>query len=157
MATAQPLSRRGVARLLKCRPEWLYEDNGHFATLLQWFKMYIPQWESEFRRVTKELVEMPDPAKILEVASKALNIDQDVLMYYAQHAEEIDIFLTTQRGLLARIAEIELWKHVQSGDAATIRWLLPRINPEVFGDQEKSMPSRSNQGSIKIIEVEGNI
>jgi len=155
IATAKPISRRGVSRSLKCRPIWLYQDDGLWAMLIQWMKIFIPDWEREFRKVTNELMELPDPAKIVEVAAKALNIAPDVLLYYAEHKEEIETFLETQRGMLGTIAEVKLWELVATGDAATIRWLLPRIKSSVFG--EIANTNNDKPQAISIIEVSGPI
>lgn len=113
-----------------------YHDNGHWITLLAWFRMYIPQWEERFRVTTKDIINVPDPAAILAAASEALNMAPEVLAHFANHNDELEIFFETQRRTLGNLAEAKLWQLVAEGDAATIRWLLPRIKTKEYGDQK---------------------
>ena len=154
IASQKSIQIRTAVKAIRCSNRAIYYDNGLWSMLVQWIALYVDQWEATFRKTMKDLVTLPDPAKILEVTAKALNINPDVLVYYSEHREELEAFLETQRGLLGMMAELELWKLVQAGDPATIRWLLPRIRNKEFGDKE---PAPTKNETINIIEVEGHV
>ncbi len=157
MASSPKLNARYVPRYVLRIQKWdFYCDNGYWAMMLQWLKMFIPQWESRFKQVTKELVELPDPARLALIMGEALGIEPGVLLYYAENGEMIDAFLENNRAMLGRIAELKLWDLVNKGDAATIRWLLPRLKNKDFGDKLVEVPG-DTPTSINIIEVTGNI
>lgn len=130
-----------------------YHDNGHWITMLAWLRMYIPQWEARFRVSIRDIINVPDPKAILEAASVALNMAPEVLAHFAAHNEELEIFFETQRRTLGNMAEAKLWQLVAEGDAPTIRWLLPRIKTDVYGDAKAAAPA-DDKGprTIRIIE-----
>ncbi len=51
------------------------------------------------------------------------------------------------------LAESKLWQLVMEGDAATIRWLLPRIKSDIFGDKLSGATPGDGSRTIRIIEV----
>lgn len=83
----------------------------------------------------KDLTTMPDPEAVLEAIATALNISPEVLTHFAEHQGEIKTFLETQRGTLGLLAETKLWQLVGEGDAATVRWALQRLRPDIYGDK----------------------
>lgn len=129
-----------------------YHDNGHWITILAWLRMYIPQWEARFRVAIKDIINVPNPEAILAAASEALNMAPEVLAHFANHNEELEIFFETQRRTLGNMAEAKLWQLVAEGDAATIRWLLPRIKTDVYGDNKVNKEVDNGPRTIKIIE-----
>lgn len=129
-----------------------YHDNGHWITMLAWLRMYIPQWEERFRVATKDLINVPDPQAILAAASEALNMAPEVLAHFAAHNDELEIFFETQRRTLGNLAEAKLWQLVAEGDAPTIRWLLPRIKTDIYGDAKVAEPTDKGPRTIRIIE-----
>lgn len=138
-----------------------YSDYGWWNCLLQWLQMFIPQWEDFFRETVKRLAnELTAPGvelnaeEILAVAAKALNIAPEVLIHFAQNREAIETFLEAQRRTLGTIAEAKLWELVMAGDAPTIRWLLPRIKTEQFGDKLPNTDKTQDGRKITIIEGE---
>lgn len=141
-----------------------YGDNGWWTTICLWMQMFIPQWEARFRKAMSDLAnkdsamitaQLPSEAEIIAAAAKALNISEDLLVHYAQNMQSIEIFLQTQRRMLGVMAESQLWSLIAQGDAPTIRWALPRLNPEVWGDKVADVPGDKVR-TIKIIETEGD-
>jgi hypothetical protein len=148
VATAASVSgdRRSFLRAIGYSPTanggWCLWDDGWWPVLCAWLKMYVPQFEEGVRSYVSDenqnklAVMDPDAqARVLEAASKALNIAPEVLTHFVAHREEIELFLEAARSTLGTLAESKLWELVMSGDAATIRWLLPRIKGDVFGDR----------------------
>lgn len=129
-------------------------DGNWWSIICAWLRLYVPQWEREFKQVTNKLATYPEleQQRILEVAAKALNIDEAVLVHFATHQQEIETFLEGMRSTLGTLAEAKLWELVMQGDPATIRWLLPRVKSDVFGDKLKDVQSDEVR-TIRIIEV----
>lgn len=143
-------------RELRIRKQNLYVDGGRWNMFRAWIKMYVPQWERAFMTVTDEaralILADPDQFKaMIASAAKALNISEDLLTHYAVHQKEIEAFLELQRHTLGTMAEAKLWELVASGDAATIRWVLPRIKSDIFGERPET-PKESTR-NIRIIEM----
>lgn len=141
-------------QVLRIKRQNFYCDDHHWARLAGWIRLYIPQWESTFRTMTEKLSESLIPSeqqRILDVAAKALNISPELLTHYALHREDIELFLAAQRHTLGTLAEAKLWELVAAGDAATIRWLLPRIKTDIFGDKQPEAPNAGR--TIRIIDV----
>jgi hypothetical protein len=130
------------------------KDGGWWSTICAWMRMFIPQWNRCFRQTMKDLTTLPDPSAILDVASKALGIAPELLLHLAEHRDEIELFLESQRSLLGTLAESKLWSLVAQGDAATIRWLLPRIKTEAYGDKFANIPGDAPR-NVTIVEVMG--
>lgn len=151
-AEAHGDTRRSVVAL-RIRKQNLYTDNGIWNMYRGWVKFYVPQWEQAFMDTMKNaLVANEDQFKsMMTAAAKALNISPELLTHYAVHQEEIELFLRLQRHTLGTMAEAKLWELVAAGDAATIRWVLPRIKAEIFGEQEAAKVD--NTRSIRIIDV----
>lgn len=148
-------------QLLQIRYNAFYLDDGWWALIAGWMRMFIPQYEQGFYTVAKQLVTIPsstDQERILAVAAKALNVAPEVLQHFAEHREEIEQFLALQRATLGTIAESKLWELVLAGDPATIRWVLPKIKTDVFGEKVTD-PAEGGKMSrnIKIIDVTGDI
>lgn len=134
----------------------LSNDGGWWLTLARWISQYIEQWERTFMTATNDKgLALPDQNAALNNIAKALGLDAEVLAHYITHGNEIDAFLETQRGLLARIAELKLWELVSAGDPATIRWVLPRVKPETFGDRSPAPGDDNGQTplNVRIIDV----
>lgn len=137
-----------------------YDDYGWWQTICAWMKQYIPQWEAYFRKTVKKLAEMPQSAldlpeqqQILEVVANALGMAPDALLNFAANQDTIETFMKANRAMLGNMAEAKLWSLVAQGDAATIRWLLPRIKQDAFGDKLANVPGDSPR-EIRIVESE---
>lgn len=132
-------------------------DNGWWMTLNQWMRIYIPQWEEGFKRaVSTDLTTLPDPDAALAAMAKALNVDESILRHFSDNKENIEAFLEAQRSTLGTLAELKLWELLMQGDAATVRWALPRLKTAQFGDQAAAGIKAGDKGIqvIKVIDVE---
>lgn len=112
-----------------------YTDYNWWLVLLSWLRLFIPQWENKLRTTVETIIPTINEQQVLEVAAKALNIAPEVLSHLVQHQEEIETFLSSMRSSLGTLAEAKLWELVAQGDAATIRWLLPRLKSDLYGDK----------------------
>jgi hypothetical protein len=140
---------------------WYRWDGGHWAMILAWMRNFVPQWEAGVRHYVSEdtqnrmaLMDAEGQDRVLQAAAKALNIAPEVLTHFVEHRHEIELFLEAARATLGTLAESKLWELVMSGDAATIRWLLPRIKSDVFGDRlEGGAGADRSPRTIRIIDV----
>lgn len=137
-----------------------YDDHGWWSTILAWTKQFIPQWEQFFRETVKRLSDtppqqlaLPEQQEILETVAGALGLSPDMLLHFASNIDTIETFLAGNRRMLGVMAETKLWALVAQGDAATIRWLLPRINTEAYGDKLAQVPGDKPR-EIKIVEAD---
>lgn len=137
-------------------------DGGIWAKIVvPWCRVFVPQWERAFREYVADetqnklaIMEPEAQQKVLTAAAKALNIDESVLTHFVSHREEIELFLEAARSTLGTLAESKLWELVMQGDAATIRWLLPRIKTDIFGDKLAQVaPTDSGSRTIRIIDM----
>lgn len=139
-----------------------YSDDGWFAMLAQWIKMYVPQWEARFRKAMSDIEDSKDLVATDEIvarAATALNLPVELFHFYADNAAELETFLEAHRRTLGVMAEMELWKLVGAGDAATIRWVLGKVKKDVFGDLRTPDEDKGNKGprTITIIDQEPDV
>ena len=89
---------------------------------------------------------IPDPTDITENVAKILGIPTDFLEYFAANKTHIKDFLNDLRGDMGAMAELKLLQLIASGDAATIRWALPRLMPKQYNlvSQSSQPPSMEN-------------
>jgi hypothetical protein len=134
-----------------------YDDFGWWQTIAAWIRLWQPQWEKFLKDTVTRLVStdltLPDQQDILETVANALGLAPETLLNLAQNLDTMEAFMASNRRMLGVLAEQRLWTLVAQGDAATIRWLLPRINTDAFGDKLTQVPGDKVK-EIKIIEVE---
>lgn len=135
-----------------------HDDFGWWSTILLWTKMYVAQWEPFLRETVKRLAEtdpkdlmLPEQQQILETVAGAMGLAPEMLLHFAQNLDTLESFMVSNRRMLGVLAENRLWGLVAQGDAATIRWLLPRINADAFGDKLANVAGDKPR-EIKIIE-----
>lgn len=130
-------------------------DNGYWRLLCGWIRNYF----IDFDRVIKKICFMdneivgPDLDKVADI----LGITSDTLAMFIENKETIDAFLVQQRSLLGTIAELQLWKLVNAGDPATVRWVLSKIKTDIFGksDISDAKDTSSRIQTIKVIDIDG--
>lgn len=141
------------------RTRYFKWDNGYWARIvLPWCKEYVKQWFAGVRKFLGEenktqlaLLAPEERAKVVAVAAKALNIETELLLHFLANQENLEIFLEAARPTLGTRAEMALWELIMKGDPATVRWALPRLKPELFGDASSEAPVKPSQ--IRIIDV----
>lgn len=75
---------------------------------------------------------LPDETAIAENVAKILGIPTDFLAYFAENRTQIKVFLDNLRPDMGAMAELKLLEQIANGDAATIRWALPRLMPKQY-------------------------
>lgn len=77
----------------------------------------------------------------LRAISIFCGMDPEDVLYYAEHGNAIESFITGQRNMIGLIAERNLIKIIVEGkDAVTLRWYLERTKKDIFGSGERVSP-----------------
>ncbi len=134
-----------------------YDDYGWWQTIASWMRMFIPQWEAFLRKTVAKLTDtnlaLPAQLETLTVVADALGFAPEMLLSLAANLDTIEAFMVSNRRMLGVMAETKLWQLVQQGDPATIRWILPRLNTDAFGDKLAGTVERTPR-EIRIVESE---
>lgn len=109
-------------------------DTRYWYMMLSWISIYIPLFEAELIKMVNEynLAELPDPNQIAKQLAEVLGLPMDFLNHFAENKMQIRDFLEAIRSDMGAMAEIKLLQLIAAGDAATIRWALPRLMPEKY-------------------------
>ena len=117
-------------------------DYGYWLLMCQWLQLYIPAFEKKVMQMADELA-LPDASAITEQIAIALGIPVMFLETFANNKTEIRKFLDNLRPDMGTMAELKLLEQIANGDAATIRWALPRLMPGQYHlnkSAEKEIP-----------------
>lgn len=111
-------------------------DQDYWRLLCAWLRIYIPQFEQKVYKMAEELA-LPDASAVTEQMATALGIDTNFLQYYLSHKTSIRDFVVDIRSELGTMAELKLFTLIAQGDPATVRWALPRLNPQIYNLNHK--------------------